>query len=108
MSKARGNLHSYSHSKFLTRVTADTVDVGAPRRDSFFFLATPREFFKKLKLRAIGKNIPRGDAHSMGELPGRLSPDQIRDAFRAAGYSPKEVDGFATVVARRITALRNL
>jgi hypothetical protein len=57
MSKARGNLRSYSHSKFITNVTADSVDVGSPRRDSFFFLATPHEFFKKLKLRAIGKNI---------------------------------------------------
>ena len=108
MSKARGNLGSYSHSKFLTRVTADTVDVGAPRRDSFFFLATPREFFSKLKLRAIGKNIPRSDAHWIGELLGQLSPDQIRDAFRAAGYSPAEVDGFATVVERRIAALQSL
>ncbi len=108
MSKARGNLRSYSHSKFLMRVTADTVNVGAPRRDSFFFLATPREFFKKLKLRAIGKNIPRADARWMGELLGQLSPDQIRDAFRAAGYSPAEVDGFATVVERRIAALQSL
>jgi len=107
-SKARGNLRSYSHSKFLTRMTADTVDVGAPRRDSFFFLATPREFFKKLKLRAIGKNIPRADARWMGELLGQLSPDQIRDAFRAAGYSPAEVDGFATVVEHRIAALQSL
>jgi len=84
------------------------VDVGAPRRDSFFFLATPREFFKKLKLRAIGKNIPRADARWMGELLGELSPDQIRDAFRAAGYSSEEVDGFASVVEHRIAALQSL
>ncbi len=108
MSKARGNVRSYSHSKFITRVTADTVDVAAPRRDSFFFLATPHEFFKKLKLRAIGKNIPRDDARWMGELLGRLSPDQIRDAFRASGYSPQEVEGFATALERRIAELQKL
>ncbi|HYL76009.1 MAG TPA: hypothetical protein VEU96_17495 [Bryobacteraceae bacterium] len=108
MSKARGNVHSYSHSKFITRVTADSVDVGAPRRDSLFFLATPREFFQKLKLRAIGKNIPRDDARWIGGVLGRLSPEQIRDAFRAAGYSPKEVEGFAHVVELRIAELQKL
>jgi hypothetical protein len=108
MSKARGNVHSYSHSKFITRVTADSVDVGAPRRDSLFFLATPREFFQKLKLRAIGKNIPREDARWIGGVLGRLSPEQIRDAFRAADYSPKEVEGFAAVVELRIAELQKL
>ena len=108
MSKARGNVRSYSHSKFITKVTADTVDVATPRRDSFFFLATPREFFKKLKLRTIGKNIPRDDARWMGELLGQLSPEQIRAAFRAAGYSPQEVEGFATVVEHRIAELQRL
>jgi hypothetical protein len=108
ISKARGNLHAYSDSKFITKVTADTVDVGAPRRDSLFFLATPREFFKKLKLRAIGKNIPRDDARWIGELLGQLSLNQVRDAFRAAGYSPEETNGFATVVERRIAELQKL
>jgi hypothetical protein len=108
MSKARGNVSTYSHSKFITKVTADTINVGAPHRDSLFFLATPHEFFKKLKLRAIGKNIPRDDAHWMGELLGQLSPEQIRDAFRAAGYSPQEVGGFASVVERRIAELQKL
>src|SRR6202043_1062793 len=102
ISKARGNLGSYSHSKFITKVTADTVDVAAPHRDSFFFLATPHEFFKKLKLRAIGKNIPREDARWLGELLGQLSPGQVRDAFRAADYSAQETEGFAGVVERRI------
>src|SRR5205809_3860279 len=105
LSEARGNLRSYSHSKFITSVTAGTVDVSAPRRDSLFFLATPREFFKKLKLRDIGKSIPRDDARWMGELLGQLSLDQIRDAFRAAGYSPPEIEGFAAVVEHRIAEL---
>ena len=35
----------------------------------------------------------------------RLSPDQIRDAFRAAGYSPQEVEGFAKVIEARIAEL---
>jgi hypothetical protein len=38
----------------------------------------------------------------------RLSPEQIRDAFRSAGYSATEVDAFAAVVERRIAELREL
>jgi hypothetical protein len=37
-----------------------------------------------------------------------LSPDQVRDAFRAAGYSPEEVDGFTAVVEQRIGELTEL
>jgi len=44
----------------------------------------------------------------MGDLLGGLSPQQIRDAFRGAGYSPEEVEGFARTVEGRIAALRAL
>jgi len=44
----------------------------------------------------------------MGQLLARLSPEQIRDAFRAAGYTPEETEGFAKVVERRIGALTAL
>jgi hypothetical protein len=35
----------------------------------------------------------------------RLSPQQIRDAFRAAGYSPEEVEGYTKIIERRIYVL---
>jgi hypothetical protein len=44
----------------------------------------------------------------MGQLLGQLSPEQIRDAFRAAGYSPQEVEGFTRVVEERIGQLEKL
>ena len=44
----------------------------------------------------------------MAQELSKLSPEQIRDAFRAAGYSPEEVEGFAGVVEKRIAALREL
>ena len=39
---------------------------------------------------------------------GRLSPAQIADAFRAAGYSPEEVQKFSEVLQNRIVALSDL
>jgi hypothetical protein len=38
----------------------------------------------------------------------RLTPQQIRDAFRTAGYGPEEVEGFAKVVEQRIADLNHL
>jgi hypothetical protein len=44
----------------------------------------------------------------MGELLARLSADQIRESFRAAGYSPQEIEGFARTVQERIRQLQQL
>jgi hypothetical protein len=44
----------------------------------------------------------------MGQLLAQLSPEQVRDAFRAAGYTPDEVEGFSKVVEGRIAQLNKL
>jgi hypothetical protein len=108
LAKSRGNLGAYRHARFITGVTPDYVDFQAPGRASFFFLFTPREYMHKLQLRWIGRRIPRADARWLGQLLAQLSPDQIRDAFRAAGYSAPEVEGFAKVLASRISQLEEL
>ena len=43
----------------------------------------------------------------LGVAP-RASPEEIRDAFRAGGFSPEEIDGFTAVLETRIAALKNL
>jgi len=96
--KAKGNIGPYSRSKFLTRITPYYVDFQVPARPALVYLVNPREFFSRLRLRWIGKGIPRRDAKWVGELLGRLSTDQIRDAFRAGGYSPQEVEAFTKVL----------
>jgi hypothetical protein len=108
LSKSRGNLSAYRHAKFITKTTLDYVDFQDPGRPSFFFLFTPREYAHKLQIRWIGRRIPRADAKWLGQLLAQLSPQQIRDAFRAAGYSGQEVEGFAKVVESRISQLQEL
>jgi hypothetical protein len=53
----------------------------------------------------IGYHIPRADARWIGQLLAQLSKEQIRQAFRSAGYSPQEVEGFANVVEQRINEM---
>jgi hypothetical protein len=62
----------------------------------------------RLRLRWIGRQIPREDARWMGHLLAQLSSNQICDAFKAAGYSTSEIDGFTAVLESRIAQLNQL
>jgi hypothetical protein len=106
--KSKGNLESYSKSKFIEKVRADSVDFAVPNKPTPFAMANPKEYTSRLHLRWIGKNIPREDARWMGQLLAKLSPAQIRDAFRAGGYGPDEIEGFAKIVEARIAELTQL
>jgi hypothetical protein len=106
--KAKGNIESYSHSRFITKVTPEFVDFNVPTRPSLIYIFSLPEFISRIRLRWIGKRIPRSDARWVGQLLAQLSSDQIRDAFRAAGYSPDQVEGFTKVVEARIGELNEL
>jgi len=108
MKHCRGDVDAFRHSAFLSRVESDRVDLHAPAGASLFFLATPREYRAKARIKWIGDNIPRRDAQWIGQVLAGLSPKQFRDAFRAAGYSPDEIEGFAATIERRIAELQSL
>ena len=102
-----GNLEVYSHTKFISKIRPEYVDFMNPTQP-VLPCAMRLPFFGRLCLGWIGNHIPLADAKWMGQLLAQLSPDQIRDAFRAAGYSPQEVDGFAKVIESRIAELNKL
>lgn len=106
--KGKGNLTSYTHSPFIAKVRSEYVDFDGPTRPAMIVIFNPPEFVSRLNLRWIGKGIPRADVKWIAGLLAQLSPAQIRDAFRAAGYSPQEVDEFAIVVQGRIAELTRL
>ena len=105
---SKGNLEAFERSHFIAHKSSDRVDFACPGRPSWVFIFNPHEYFSRVKLEWIGRNIPRADAKWMGTVLGRLSPEQIRDAFRAAGYSKDQVEGFARVVEKRIAELNAL
>lgn len=105
---SRGNLEAYKHSKFISNTDPGTVDFGSPSRPTLIESFNLPVFIHRVDLRWIGRHIPREDAKWMGQVLGRLSPEQIRDAFRAAGYSANEVNEFANVVQGRIAELQAL
>ena len=103
-----GNLHSFSRSKFMQKASPAYVDFAVPSRPFLLDIFYPPDYFMRIHMRWIGRHIPRKDVRWIGQLLAQLSPEQIRDAFRAAGYSPAEVEGYAKVVERRIGELENL
>jgi hypothetical protein len=107
-SHSKGDLNSFAHSKFIGKVSTEYVEFRTPSRPALIYAFWPPLFLGRMRLDGICHHIPRADARWVGHLLSGLSPDQIRDAFRAAGYTPQQVDGFSKVVEERITELNRL
>jgi hypothetical protein len=105
---SRDNLDQYRTAKFICRTSPDDVNFCAPGREALVRLVNPKRFLYRWRLRRIGHDIPRTDARWMGEILAHLSSSQIRDAFRASGYSPEEIERFARLLERRIGELSEL
>jgi hypothetical protein len=59
-------------------------------------------------MESVVKHIPIADARWIGDRLGQLSTEQIRDCFRASGFSPADVEAYTRVVMQRIAALKKL
>jgi len=106
--KSKGNLESYAGSTFIAKEEPGYVDFQVPGRPSLPVIFNPREYADRMGMRWIGDAIPRSNARWIGDLLGQLSADQIRDAFRAAGYEGEELNGFTVEFQKRIAALKQL
>ncbi|HTB18648.1 MAG TPA: hypothetical protein VK708_11055 [Bryobacteraceae bacterium] len=106
--KSKGNLNAYTRSKFITKERPEFVNFATPSHPTLLLVFDPHEFFSRMGMRGLGRNVPRQNARWIGDMLGQLSPDQIRDAFRSAGYEGAELDGFAADFARRVEELKKL
>ncbi len=107
-SHSKGYLPSYVRSKFIARMTPQYVDFEVPSRPSIMYAGRLRSYLQRRRLSWIGKHVPRADAKWMGLILARLSPEQIHDAFRAAGYSQDQIEAFSRVIENRIAELTDL
>jgi hypothetical protein len=106
--KSKGNLYEYATSTFIDKERPDSVDFNVPSRPSLMVAFDPKEYASRLDMRWIGEAIPRSNARWVGDLLGQLSQDQIKDAFRAAGYEGEELNGFVVEFQKRVAALKGL
>jgi hypothetical protein len=108
--RSKNNLNSYRKHKLVANVTSDHVDFEFPTHPSFiYYLLCEIRFIKQEQRHYwVGRNIPREDVKWISSLLGQLSDEQIRDAFRAAAYTPAQVDAFTAAVESRIAELKQL
>lgn len=107
---SKGNLAAYKRTKLIAHKHDGYIDLKFPKRPPLIevFEFEWGFYFRQCRMRWIGKHIPRRDAKWIGSLLAQLSPDQIRDAFRAAGYAPLEIDAYTQAVISRIQELNGL
>ena len=108
ITRSKGVPKDYAGTRFIDEVTPTHVDFVMQSRPFFPLVFHLPSYRSRTRMESIVKQIPIADARWIGIRLGRLSPDQIRDCFRAAGFSPADVEVYEDVVTRRIVALKNL
>jgi len=103
--RSKSNPDDYSDSHFIQKVTPEHVDFYLSSRPLFITAIDVSNYATRTHMQDIVKDIPVADAKWLGKLLESLSDEQIRDCFRAAGYSPEDVEANAATVKERI---RNL
>jgi hypothetical protein len=106
--RSRGVMKDYVETKFVKKVTPKDVDLVMNSRPFFLTIFNFPYYRTRTRMESIAKDIPIADARWLGNLLGRFSPEQIRDCFRAASFSPDEVEGYSRIVMQRIDALKKL
>lgn len=100
--------HDYVESKFIDKVRPDSVDFVMHSRPFFLTAVNVPGYRERARMEKVTKQIPRADAVWLGSRLAQLSDEQIRDCFRAGGYTPQEIDALARAVEKRIAELNAL
>jgi hypothetical protein len=106
--ESKSNLEAYTHGKFVEKVTPEYVDFNFPTHPAIYHIFNAPYFVHQMRNQWVGKKIPIQDVKWIASLLGQLTPEQIRAAFRAAGYAPDKIDGFASALEARIAELTKL
>jgi hypothetical protein len=91
ITRSRNNPKNYAKSDFLEKVKGNRVVLHFGGKN-----------------RGLMKDITVNDAIWLGSWLAQLNDDQIRDAFRAANYTPDQVDLLTRVVRARTNELLSL
>lgn len=91
LSRSRNKPSDYVKAEFVKGVNGNVID-----------------FHYSGKMGKVFEGITIQDAKWLASWLSRLSDEQLKDAFRAGGYTPAEVDMLAAAVRARIHALSNL
>ena len=95
----------YADSTFIEKTTPDFIDFALHSRPFFLSAINVSNYRDRTRMEQVTKHIPRADAKWLGRRLSMLSEEQIRDGFRAAGYTHEEIEIFTQAMRKRIAAL---
>jgi hypothetical protein len=91
ISRSRNKPSDYVKADFIEKVNGDTIDFNYGGKNKKLF-----------------ENLTVTDARWLGERLSKLSDEQIKDTFRAANYSPQELEQLSSAFRARIDALAKI
>jgi hypothetical protein len=95
----------YASAKFIAKSNSETVDLVMHSRPFFLSVFDYPNYRTRTRIEEITKHIPLADARSVGQRLALLSANQIRDSFRASGYTSEQVETYTKAVQKRIAEL---
>ena len=108
ISRSKSSMKDYIGSKFIDKITSEYVDFVLHSRPFFLSAVDVPNYIHRSDVINVTRHIPLADAKWIGQRLAQLSDEQIRECFRAAGYSPEEVEGYSKAVQGRIAELNAL
>jgi hypothetical protein len=106
--RSKSVLKDYANSKFVEKVTPEFVDFAMDSRPFVASAINVSNYKTRTRMESITKHVPRADAKWLAQRLSQLSEEQVRDSFRAAGYTTEEVEGYTRAVQKRIAELNAL
>jgi hypothetical protein len=106
--RSKGDLQHYLESQFIDETKSTTVDLVLRSRPPALYVAALPYYRERVRMGKVAEGIPRDHARWIGQWLAKLSDDQLRDAFRAAGYTPQETAAYAQKVRERVSQLNEL
>ncbi len=106
--RSKSSPKDYARSKFIKKSDAEFVDFVMHSRPFFLSAIDIPNYRARTRMEKITRHIPRDDAKWLGQRLAQLSVEQIRDSFRAGGYTPEEITIYAEAVQKRIAELNAL
>jgi len=108
ITRSKSAPQEYADSKFVESATSDFIDFVLHSRPFFLVALNVPHYLARSRMEEVTKKVPRADAKWLGRRLSMLSDKQIRDGFRAAGYTPEEIGVYTHAVRKRIAELNAL
>jgi hypothetical protein len=105
LTRSKSVPEEYADSAFVEKTTPDFIDFVMHSRPFLLSAVNLPNYRDRTRMEQVTRHIPRADAKWLGRRLSRLSGAQIRDAFRAGGYTHDEVEVYTRAMRARIAEL---